>query len=397
VRASRWSRGKEVKSGKRVPSDSLSVRVDIAQGRDVGMMRRWLMFATVLLVALAPLAAAPRPAGAQDEIKIAYVLHGLNTFTEVIKQGAEDAGKDLGVKVDVFGQAGFDIPTHQGYFESAIQAGYNGIVVVPNGGDAWNSLIQEALDAKILLASANVTALNSGLDLWVGQDEYSSGITLGNEIKKFLAGKGVTSGKLVVGMCAPGNQVLIDRYNGLKKALEGTQYTPTEAYDVKLDNTENYNTWDNLATANTDAVGMVGLCSLDIANLAQIKERNGTTWMVAGYDLDVPTLQAIQKGTADITLGQQPYLQGYLPVRALVEEIKTGKKITGWIECPTEVVTKENVDQYIKRESDKTAMYDYYKTYMAQHFADLQAVARPYDDLRHPGMAASPAAATPAS
>src|SRR5581483_8880254 len=165
--------------------------------RRIRMIRRWLALTVLLMAACAPLLAAPPQAAAQDQIKIAYVLHGLNAFTEVIKQGAEDAGKDLGVKVDVFGQAGFDIPTHQGYFESAIQAGYQGIVVIPNGGDSWNSLIQEAIDAKIPLASANVTALNSGLDLWVGQDEYSSGITLGNEIKKFLGGKGATSGKRV--------------------------------------------------------------------------------------------------------------------------------------------------------------------------------------------------------
>lgn len=362
-----------------------------------GMLRRWFAIALLLAVAATPLLSAPRPAGAQDEIKIAYVLHGLNAFTEVIKQGAEDAGKDLGVKVDVFGQAGFDVPTHQGYFESALQAGYNGIAVVPNGGDTWNALIAEAQGANVKLASANVTALNSGLDLWVGQDEFTSGTVLGDQIKTFLGAKGVNEGKLVVGMCAPGAQVLVDRYNGLKQSLEGTKYTVTEAYDVKLDNTENYNTWDNLSTANPDAVGMVGLCSLDIANLAQIKERNGTNWMVAGYDLDVPTLQAIQKGFADITVGQQPYLQGYLPVRALVEEIRTGEHISGWIQVATEVVTKENVDQYMTRESDKTAMYNYYKDYMAKHFANLQAAARPYDDLRHPGMPAASPAATPAS
>lgn len=362
-----------------------------------GMLRRWFAIVLLLAVAATPLLSAPRPAGAQDEIKIAYVLHGLNAFTEVIKQGAEDAGKDLGVKVDVFGQAGFDVPTHQGYFESALQAGYQGIAVVPNGGDTWNALIAEAQGSNVKLASANVTALNSGLDLWVGQDEFTSGTVLGDQIKTFLGAKGVNEGKLVVGMCAPGAQVLIDRYNGLKQALAGTKYTVTEAYDVKTDNTENYNTWDNLSTANPDAVGMVGLCSLDIANLAQIKERNGTSWMVAGYDLDVPTLQAIQKGFADITVGQQPYLQGYLPVRALVEEIRTGTKITGWIQVATEVVTKENVDQYMTRESDKTAMYNYYKDYMAKNFADLQKAARPYDDLRHPGMPAASPAATPAS
>lgn len=359
--------------------------------------RRFLALFAVMAMLVAPLLGlSAQPAAAQnDQIKIAYVMHGLNAFTEVIKRGAEQAGKDLGVEVTVYGEAGFDVPTHQGFFESALQAGFNGIVVVPNGGDSWNQLLQEAADKNIPLASANVTALNSVLDLWVGQDEYSSGVALGNQIKTFLGGKGVTSGNLVVGMCIPGIQVLVDRYNGLKKALEGTQYTVSEAYDVKADNTANYNTWDNLATANPDAIGMVGLCSLDIANLAQIKQRNEAKWMVAGYDLDEATLQALQDGYADITVGQQPYLQGYLPVRALVEEIRNGTKITGWLECPTEVVTKENVDQFTARETDRAVEQQFYADYMAKNFADLQTAARPYDDLKNPG--GGTAAATPSA
>ena len=43
-------------------------------------------------------------------------------------------------------------------------------------------------------------------------------------------------------------------------------------------------------------------------------------------------------------------------------------------------------DGYIARQTDNQVQYDYYKKYMAEHFADLQAAARPYDDLRHPGM-----------
>jgi hypothetical protein len=36
--------------------------------------------------------------------------------------------------------------------------------------------------------------------------------------------------------------------------------------------------------------------------------------------------------------------------------------------------------------------HEYYQKYMDENFADLQAAARPYDDLRHPGMArATPA------
>ena len=73
---------------------------------------------------------------AQDKkLRIAYVLHGLNDFTQTIKEGALDAGADLGVTVDVFGEAGFDVPTHIAFMESAIQAKYDAIALIPNGGD----------------------------------------------------------------------------------------------------------------------------------------------------------------------------------------------------------------------------------------------------------------------
>jgi len=262
------------------------------------MVRRLVTTATLLamMVAMPMFGMTSRQASAQDDIKIAYILHGLNDFTQTIKEGAEDAGKDLGVKVDVFGEAGFDIATHQGFMESAIQAGYDGIVVIPNGGDPWNSVIQEATDAGIPLASANNTALNSTLDLWVGQDEYNSGILLAKEVQSQLAAAGVTSGKVVIGNCLPGNPVLVARSQGIRSVLDAAGFDLTEDQDTKLDNTANYNIWDSLATANGDAVAMVGLCSLDPPNIAQVKERGGYKWLGAGYDLETPTLEAITNG-----------------------------------------------------------------------------------------------------
>ena len=86
-------------------------------------------------------------------------------------------------------------------------------------------------------------------------------------------------------------------------------------------------------------------------------------------------------------------MQGYLPVRALVEEIETGENITGWLEVPTDIVTAANVEDFKPRESDAAIQKQFYADYMAENFADLQAAARPYDDLRlPPGSAATPAA-----
>src|SRR6266550_854301 len=47
------------------------------------------------------------PAKPQGKPKLGYVLHGLNDFTQIIKQGAEDAARAEGVIVDVVGPASF--------------------------------------------------------------------------------------------------------------------------------------------------------------------------------------------------------------------------------------------------------------------------------------------------
>jgi len=364
-------------------------------------MTRRLITAFVLIAMMVTMPAfgfSAQRASAQDEIRIAYILHGLNDFTQTIKEGAEDAGEDLGVTVDVFGEAGFDIPTHQGFFESAIQADYDGIAIIPNGGDPWNALIQTATDAEIPLAASNNLALNSTLDLWVGQDEYRSGVLLAEEIRNQLTAADVTSGQIVMGSCFPGNPVLDARSQGIRSVLEPAGYELTEDQDTKLDNTENYNIWDSLATANPDAVAMVGLCSLDPPNIGQVKERGSYSWLGAGYDLETPTLQAIKDGYIGVSAGQQPYLQGYLPVRALVEEIQSGTNLSGWLEVPTDIVTAANVDQFMPRESDAAVQKQFYADYMATTFADLAAAARPYDDLRlPPGQSSGTPEATPSA
>lgn len=327
------------------------------------------------------------PAADNSEIEIAYVLHGLNTFTERMKTGAEDAAKDYGVTLQVFGDASFDTPTHQAFFESALQRGFDGIAVVTNPGDQWITPIQIAADQGVPMVGANVTGLDTALTAWVGQDEYNSGVILGNEMLKAFETAGITEGNIAIGTCVAAAQVLQDRDAGFRKALEGSNFEVLETQEVLIPLPENYSRWENLMAANPDAVGAVGLCSMDITNLAQLKERTSGTWLIGGYDLDPPTLQAIKDGWAQVTVGQQEYLQGYLPVRMLAEHLINGTPLVeAWLETPTEVVTAANVEDYVARQTDNQVQYDYYQDYMDQHYADLEASGRPYDDLRTPGM-----------
>ncbi len=340
------------------------------------------------------------PFGKQGKVpapKIGYVLHGLNNFTAVIKQGAEDAGKALGVDVEVTGPAQFISTDAISMFEGLIQKKKDGLVTVPQPGDVWVAPIKEATDAGIPVMTANVTAPGSTASAWFGQDEYNSGVILGQELRKIMEAAGTKSGKVVVGSCVPGVDVLVARYNGFKEGMQGSGFTISEVNDVTPENTANYSAWENLAGANPDMVAAVGLCSLDIPNLAQIKTRTNAKWTIGGYDLNVETLDAIKAGTAAITVGQNPYLQGYLPVLALKEYFVDGKPLVeGWVNVGTEVVTKANVDELYQREKDPATATQWYADWIAKNFSDLSKVAGPMPSA-NPAPAAPAATTAPAA
>lgn len=355
------------------------------------MKNRWKIALTLPVLLLTACnnnnAAAPAPGPGtpnpgsqppQKQIKIGYVLHVLNDFTAVIKRGAEDAGKDLGVDVEVTGPAKMESTATIALFEGMVQKKKDGLVVVPVPGSQWVKPIKAATDAGIPVITANSISEGSTASAWVGQDEYQSGVILALQMRKQLEAQGKKSGTILVGICAPAMSVLQDRYNGFKKGMEGTGFAVTDAKDVTAGNTTNYGKWESLVPSTPNIVAAVGLCSMDIPNLYKLKQRNKATWLIGGYDLNKETLDAVKNGTCQVTLGQHPYLQGYLPVLALARHLRDKKPLpTGWIDVTTEIVTKDNVDQVAPRETNMNDEKGWYKTLLADKFSDLNATVRP--------------------
>src|SRR5262245_51587958 len=179
----------------------------------------WSLLLLPLLAACGRPAAPPKPASgaAARPVRIGYVLHGLNDFTQVIKKGAEDAGQALGVEVEVTGPPAFTATEAIAIFEGMVQKRKDGLVVIPMPGDVWVQPIDEAVEAGIPVVTANVTSPRSKAAAWFGQGEYRSGVILAGELKQALKAAGKSGGRIVVGVCAPGVEVLKARYDGFKK------------------------------------------------------------------------------------------------------------------------------------------------------------------------------------
>jgi ABC-type sugar transport system substrate-binding protein len=319
------------------------------------------------------------------KLKLGYVLHGLNDFTQITKRGAEDAARAEHVSVEVVGPAGFAATGDAiAMFDAMIQKKVDGLVVVPMPGEVWRTPIRQATQAGIPVLTANVTSPGSTATAWFGQDESASGVILATELRKFLSAQNKLEGRIIVGMCAPGVGVLVERYQGFKRGMTGTRYQISEPFDVNTENTANYGAWENLAAANPNLVAIVGLCSMDLPNLAKLKVRTKRQWLVAGYDLGRETLDAIKAGIVQAAVGQHPYLQGYLPVVALARHVRNKQPLPqGWVDVGTEVVTRENVDGIYARETDEKKQTEWYADHVAKHFADLNALARPLPNSRN--------------
>ena len=259
----------------------------------------------------------------------------------------------------------------------------DGLVVIPMPGEVWITPIRQATEAGIPVLTANVTSAGSAAQAWFGQDEYTSGAILATELRGLLAAQNRLEGRIVVGICAPGVGVLVQRFEGFKQGLAGTKYQVTDPFDVNTENTANYGAWENLAAANPGLVAMVGLCSMDLPNLAKLKTRTRGQWLVGGYDLGRETLDAVKAGTVQVVIGQHPYLQGYLPVVALARHLRDKQPLPkGWVDIGTEVITRDKVDAIYGRETDPAKQTEWYGDYVARQFPNLNALAKPLPNAK---------------
>jgi simple sugar transport system substrate-binding protein len=242
-------------------------------------------------------------------LTIAMVTHGAgDTFWAVVKKGAEQAAKDMGVKLN-YSESNNDPQKQAQLIDAAITSKVDGLAVSAPNPSAIKGELQKAKQAGI-----PIITLNSGADVYqqlgaithVGQDETIAGRAAGQRIKQ-LGGK-----KVLCIIHEQGNIGLNQRCDGAKQGFGGT-----------VDNLQVKGTAD-LSTTQTEiksklqadkSYNFVLALNPDIATTAAtaIKAANSQA-KLATFDLSGDVVKAIQAGTIQFAVDQQQYLQGYLPV-----------------------------------------------------------------------------------
>jgi simple sugar transport system substrate-binding protein len=281
-------------------------------------------------------AAAPSTSG---PLKIAVVTHGSagDAFWNVVKNGAEQAGKDLNVGVDYFSDG--DPGNQARLIDNAVAQKVSGLVVSMANPQALQTSIQNAVKAGI-----PVVTINSGEDFsaqfgaiaHVGQSEGLAGQGAGQRLK--AAGKT----KLLCVIHEAGNIGQNQRCDGAKQSfgnvttLQVDISNPTDAQARIRGALQSDPSIDAVLALNSQVAARAVAAAKEASSKAQ----------VATFDLNADVVAAIKDGSILFAVDQQQYEQGYLPIVFLKLYKENGNTIGGGhpVQTGPGFVDKANID-----------------------------------------------------
>jgi simple sugar transport system substrate-binding protein len=243
------------------------------------------------------------------DVTIAVITHGEgDSFWAVVKKGAEQAGKDLGVTVK-YSESNNDPQEQAQLIEAAVTEEVDGIAVSAPDPDAITDPVKTAVDAGIPVITINSGAEESagmGAITHVGQTETIAGEGAGAKLKEAGASK------IICIIHEQGNVGLNQRCEGAKTGFGGEVENLQVAgvSDISTTLTEIQSKLES-----DDSIDAVLALNPDIAVAARDAIAGASSEAkLATFDLSGDVIKAIKDDEILFAVDQQQYLQGYLPV-----------------------------------------------------------------------------------
>ena len=283
-------------------------------------------------------------AAAQD-MRFVVVSHGQasDPFWSVVKNGVDEAARELDVSVEYRAPTTFNMVEMAQLIDAAVASQPDGLVVSIPDAAALGPSIETAVAAGI-----PVVPMNSGSDVreelgvavHVGQTEYEAGLGGGKRMKE----AGVTNALCI--NQEVGNVALDLRCEGFTDGLEGN----VEVVAVSMDPTEIQNAVQAQLSGNPDINGILTLGPSAAEPTMQALESSGVLGEITfgTFDLSPGVLQAIADGKMSFAIDQQQFLQGYLPIVLLKEQVQYGLMPAGTVMTGPGFVTQDNAAQVIE-------------------------------------------------
>jgi ribose transport system substrate-binding protein len=293
-----------------------------------------------------------------EEVHYGVLGKCIGPYWEVVKKGAEDAGKELNVKVTVFLPQKEDIPKQVETVETWISMGFTALAIAPSDPEALVSPINSAMERGIPVLTIDTDSRNSNRICYIGTDNYTAGKIAGEKMAEILGGKGKVA--IATGSLTAMNS--IERMKGFEDAIK--EYPEIEIIKpILCDNEETSKAVELAETAilnNPDLDAFFGVYVFNGPSAAKAVKSAGEKGEIhiVSFDVTDEHLKLINEELIDATIAQKQYMMGYEGVKILHKINKNGLETAldalpqnedgdYIIDTGVDVVTKENLEEYL--------------------------------------------------
>jgi ribose transport system substrate-binding protein len=320
----------------------------------LGVGRRFVWLTLITSIALAVAAGCgpsekveePGRPGAAAERRIGVVLKAIDSeFWLAVRDGAQKAAAELGVDVTVLApRSETDVEGQLNKIEDLIAQKVDGLAVAANDVESVIPTLERAAQMGIPFVTIDSDANAPSKLSFIGTDNVYGGRLAGEYIVDTLGGEGKVG--LITGV--PGQQSHIARRDGFLQALEGSNIELVPPQPANSDRMMALNVMENLLESEPDLRAVFvtnATMSLGVSEAVKARKLEGEIVLV-GFDTSEEALEAVRGGEIDALIAQSPFNMGYLGVKKLVEHLD-GKPIERRIDTGTQVVTRDNLDEYV--------------------------------------------------
>lgn len=259
-----------------------------------------------------------------------------------VDKGAQEAAAALGnVEYKWFAPDVKDDVKQIEQINNAVADGANAIMIAANGPTAVTSALEEASNAGVKIVYVDSPA-DFPAYATIATNNTEAGKTAGEELKKVLAEKNITSGKIGIIGVAAATVSTVSREEGFREAFKDTEFELLETQYGEGDVAKSKD-----IAANYIAQGVVGLFGTNEGSTVgagnAIMESGGEVLGI-GFDKSDAILDLIKNGYLVAAMAQNPDVMGRMGMETAVAALKGEIEATGEvIDTGVSVITKDTL------------------------------------------------------
>ncbi|WP_199616185.1 sugar ABC transporter substrate-binding protein [Paenibacillus alkalitolerans] len=232
--------------------------------------------------------------------------------------------------------------------ETFISQKVNAIVIVPVDTVSAVDIVDKANQANIPIVVVN--RYFDGVEkatAYAGSESITAGVMQMEEVAKLLGGKGSIaimrgqSGHEAEIKRTEGNKQIIEKHPDMKIVLEGTASWDRAKGMALMENWLNSGKKIDAVVSNNDEMAIGAIMAAEAAG----KEKD---IVFAGVDATPDALEYVKSGKLQVTVFQNADGQGRAGLETAIKAAR-GETVEKNVFVPYELVTKDNVEEYIKK------------------------------------------------